>query len=81
MTQRDDQVTEQDADNDEDQGQAMGNIQESIAVERIRRNPSEPSWLTTNMIVAYALSVVEEEIPSIYRKLKSVRSPRCERMP
>jgi len=27
-------------------------------------------WLTTNMIMAYALSVVEEAIPSTYRKVE-----------
>jgi len=68
MTQRDDQVAEQDADNDEDQGQAMGNVQKFIAVERTRKNPRKPSWLTTNMIVVYALSVVEEAITSTYKE-------------
>jgi len=34
VTQGDDQVAEQDAYNDEDQGQTMGNVQESFAVER-----------------------------------------------
>jgi len=29
-----------------------------------------PSWLTTDMIVAYALSVVEETIPSTYKKVE-----------
>jgi len=81
MTQGDDQVAEHDADNDEDQGQAMGNVQESIAVERTQRNSRKPSWLTTNMIVAYALPVVEEAIPSTYRELKSVQSLRCGRIP
>ena len=46
----------------------MSNVQESIAVERIRRNSRKPSWLTTNMILAYALPVVEEVIPSTYRE-------------
>ena len=81
VTQGDDQVTEHDADNDEDQGQTISNIQESIIVGRTQRNPRKPSWLTTNIIVAYALPVIEEAIPFTYRKLKSVRSPRCERMP
>jgi len=67
-----DYVTDQDADADvEDQGQAMGNVQEFIAVERACRNSCKPSWLTTNMIVTYALPVVEEAIPST-GKLKSV---------
>jgi len=66
MTQGDDQVAEQDVDNDEDQGQTMGNVQESIAVRRTRRNPRKPSWLTTNMIVSYTLPVIEEVIQSTY---------------
>jgi len=52
-------VTDQDVDDDEEQGQAMDDVQESITVGRARRNSCKPSWLTTNMIVAYALPVVE----------------------
>jgi len=59
VTQDNDYVADQDADNDEDQGQAMSDVQESIAVERASRNLRKPSWLTRNMIVAYALSVFE----------------------
>ena len=59
-------VADLDADNDEDQGQAMSDAQESIAVRRARRNPRKPSWITTNMIIAYALSIIEEVIPSTY---------------
>ena len=80
MTQGDDQVAEQDADSDEDQGQTMSDIQESPAVERTWRNPRKLKWLTTNMTVAYALSVIEEAIMSTYRKAESVWSPRCEGM-
>ena len=36
MTQGDDQVAEQDADNDEDQGQAMGNVQKPLQLEELR---------------------------------------------
>jgi len=64
VTRGDDQIAEQDADNDENQGQTMGNVQESIAVEKIWRNSRKPGWLTTNIIVAYALLAVEEAIPS-----------------
>jgi len=70
VTQGDDQVAEQDADNDEDQGQVMGNVQESIAVEKTRRNSCMPSWLITNMIVVYALPITEEAIQSTYREAK-----------
>ena len=48
----------------------MSNVQESIAVERTRRNSCKLSWLTTNKIMAYALPVVEEAILSTYRKVK-----------
>ena len=46
----------------------MVDVQESIAVGRASRNPRKPSWLTTNMIVAYTLPVIEEAIPSTYRE-------------
>ena len=46
----------------------MGNVQEFIAVGRTWRNSRKPSWLTTNMIVAYTLVVVEETISSTYRE-------------
>ena len=45
VTQREDQIAEHDADNDEDQGQVMGNVQESIAIRRTRRNSCKRSWL------------------------------------
>jgi len=56
----------------------MSDVQESIAIEKIQRNPHKPNWLTTNMIVACALSVIEKMIPSYIGKLKSIQSPRCE---
>ena len=63
-----DHVADQDADNDKDQGQATSDVQKFIVVERARMNPRKPSWLTTNMIVAYTLPVVEETILSTYKK-------------
>ena len=42
---------------------------------------SKPSLLTTDMIVAYAIPVVEEAIPSTYREAESVQNSRCGRMP
>ena len=72
VTQGSGHVAEHDTDNDEDQGQAMGDVHESIVVGRTSRNSRMPTWLTTDMIVAYALPVVEEVISSTYRKLKSV---------
>jgi len=64
-----DHVTDQDADDDnDDQEHAMGDVQYFIAVERTRRNPRKAICLTINMIVAYALSVIEEAIMSTYRE-------------
>ena len=81
VTQGSDQVAEQDADDDEDQGHIMGDVHESIAVGRPRRNSRKPSWLTTDMIVAYTLPVVEEANPFTYREAESVQSPKCGRIP
>jgi len=68
VTQGSDHVAEQDADDDEDQGQVMGDVYKSVTVGRPRRNLRKPSWLTTYMIVAYILQVVKEVIPSTYRE-------------
>jgi len=68
VTQESDHVADHDIDNDENQGQAMGDVHEFIAVGRTRRNPCKPSWLTTDMIVTYTLSVIEEAISSTYRE-------------
>jgi len=46
----------------------MGNVQESIAIGRTQRNPCKPSWLITDMIVAYALLIIEKMITSTYRE-------------
>jgi len=81
VTQGSDHVTDQDTDDDVDQGQPMGDVHESIAVGRTRRNSRKPSWLTTDMIVAYALPVVEEVIPSTYREAEISSESRCGRMP
>ena len=48
----------------------MGDVHESITVERPRRKARKSNWLTTYMIVAYALPVVEEAIVSTYREAK-----------
>ena len=70
MTQGSDHVADQDTDDDEDQGKVMvmSDVHESIAIESIIRNPRKLNWLTTDMIVAYALSVIEEVIPSTNRE-------------
>jgi len=46
----------------------MGDVHESVVVGRTRRNSCKPSWLTTDMIVAYAFPFVEEAIMSTYRE-------------
>jgi len=47
----------------------MGDVQKSIAVGRAHRNSRKPSWLATNMIVAYdAFLIIDEAILSAYRK-------------
>jgi len=48
----------------------MGGVHESVVVGRIRKNSRKPSWLITDMIVSYALSVVKELIPFTYRKVE-----------
>jgi len=80
VTQGSDHVAEQDANNDEYQGQVMSDVHESIVVGRTRRNSRKPSWLTTDMIVTYALPVVEEATRLHIGKLKSVQSPKCGRI-
>ena len=35
---------------------------------QLKKLRKKPSWLTTNMIVAYALQVIEEAILSTYKK-------------
>ena len=49
----------------------MGDVQKFIVIERTRRKSQKPSWLTTDMIVAYALPVAEEVIPSTYREAET----------
>ena len=46
----------------------MSDGHKSIVVRRTRINPHKPIWFTTDMIVAYALSVAEEAISFTYRK-------------
>jgi len=42
----------------------MDYVQYTIAAGRTRKNSRKPAWLTSDIIVAYALSVIEESIPS-----------------
>ena len=68
VTQGSDQLAEQDADDDEDQEQVMVDVHESIADGRPKRNPRKLSQLTIDMIVAYALPVIEEVLSFTYKK-------------
>jgi len=66
VTHGDDHVADEDTDNDEDQGQVMSDVQDSITIGRARRNSRNPNWHTTNMIVAYALPIVKKAISFTY---------------
>ena len=46
----------------------MGTVPDPTAVERPRRNTRRPGWFTTDMVIAYALPVIEEAIPSTVRE-------------
>ena len=61
MTQGSDHAANQDTDNDGDQGQAMGDFYESIAVGRTRRNLRKLSSLTTDTV-----SYTHLTLPTIY---------------
>jgi len=68
VTQGSNHVANQDIDDDENHEQAMDDVHESIIVGKIKRNSRKTSWLTTDMVVAYALPVIEEAISSTYRE-------------
>jgi len=69
VTQGGDQAAEGDTEDvEEGQEQVMDTVPDPTAVERPRRNTRRPGWLTTDMVVAYALPVVEEAIPSTFRE-------------
>jgi len=81
VTQDDNHTADEDVEDDEDQGHVMGDIQDSTAIRRTRRNLGKPSWLTTNIIVAYSLPIIEEASRLHIGKMKSVRNPRYRRIP
>ena len=68
VTRDEDHVANEDTKNVENQGWQMGQVQDSIATERTRRNPRKPAWLTADIIIAYALSIIGESIPSTHRE-------------
>ena len=53
----------------------MGDVHEFITVGRTKKNLHKPSWLTTDMIVAYALLLIEETISSTYREVEIISEP------
>jgi len=55
VTQGSGHIADQDVDNNEDQGQVIGDIQKFIAVGRARRNPRKPGWLTTKPMLFQSL--------------------------
>jgi len=68
VTQDENHVADEDTEDTENQGQVMNQVQDSVAAGRGKRNPQKREWLTTDMILAYALSVIEDAIPSTYRE-------------
>ena len=80
VTQGSDHVADQDTDDDENQGQVMGDVHESILVKRTRRNPRKTSWLITDMIVAYLFQSLKWQSHLHIGKLKSVQSPKYGRI-
>jgi len=79
VTRDENHIADKDTENIENQGQVMGQVQNSVIAERGRRNPQKPGWITTNMIVTYALSAIEDVIPSTYREAKISSESGCER--
>ena len=70
MTHDKNHVIDEDTEDTENQGHIMGHVQDSVAAEGGRRNLQKPTWFTTNIIIAYAFSVIEDVIPSAYRKVE-----------
>jgi len=69
VTQGSDRAVEEDAEEvDQGQEQVMDTLPDPPAVDRPRRNTRRPGWLTTDMVITYALPVVEEAIPSTFRE-------------
>jgi len=52
-----------------------------LLYEELEKIHVSPAGSLLSMIVTYALSVVEEAIPSTYREAEISSSSRCERMP
>ena len=68
MTQDGDHVA--DDEDVENQGPQMGQVLDSITTGRIKRNSRKLAWLIFDMIVTYALPVIEESISSTYREVE-----------
>ena len=61
-------VADEDIEDVKNWGLQMGLVQESIATRRTKRNSLKLALLTSDMIIAYALSIIEKSIPSTYRE-------------
>ena len=70
LTRDENHVANEDTEGTENQEQVMGQVQDSVAAGRERRNSQKPAWLTTNMTVAYTLLVIEDAIPSTYKDVE-----------
>ena len=68
MIQDEDHVANKDTKDAKNQGPQMGQVQDSIAVGRTRKNPRKPALLTSKMIVTYDLPIIEKSILSTYRE-------------
>jgi len=69
VTQGGENVAQDVVDDDEDQGQVMGDVQEFIAAGRTWRNLHKLSWLTTNMM----WRIYHASLPKIYRSGDTMR--------
>jgi len=72
VTQDEDHVVDENTKDVENQGSKMGQVQDSVAAGKTRRNSCKPAWLTSDKIVAYVLLVIEEYITSIYREAEII---------
>ena len=59
---------EEDTEDVRNQEQDEGQVPDSIAARRPKRNPKKPQWLSKDMVIAYALPVIEDSIPSTHRE-------------
>ena len=82
VTQGNDQAYDEvDADEEEGQEQVMGDVPDSTAVGRPRRNTRKLSWFTTDMVMLMHFRSLRRLSHPPSEKLKSVQSRRCGKQP